>query len=405
MGISGRFNYQQNNREYSFGNRNDNANQLFVEFKERDYPVEVNVRDQAVRVVIKNATYGIKEDGSGDFLDKISLQNIAEGIAQQYKNFPAKYIPFPKEIIVNSKISYISPEDSKQESDDKVTSAVIPIKPHIQFEQVYIDSDAKQQILAALVILKHHDLIYEDWGLKKNNPNNRAVILNFYGPPGTGKSMMAEAIANYLGKELYVVNYAELESKYMGETPKNIRNVFKQASANNSVILFDEADSFLGKRLTTVNQSADYGVNITRSVMLMEIERFQGVIIFTTNLIGNYDTAFKRRILSSVEFKLPDRSGRKIIWSNNLPPELPIDKGINADMLADRYPNISGADIKDIVLYSAIISLQQNRRVLQAGDFDLAFQYIRKRYETNDSQLLTRNISEQEFIEATGRKE
>ena len=113
---------------------------------------------------------------------------------------------------------------------------------------------------------------------------SRAIILNFYGKAGTGKSMAAEAVAKALGKKIYHINYSELESKYVGETPKNIRKAFECATRDDAMLIFDEADSFLGKRLTSVTQSADYGVNITRSVLLMELEKFAGVVVFTTNL-------------------------------------------------------------------------------------------------------------------------
>ena len=96
------------------------------------------------------------------------------------------------------------------------------------------------------------------------------------------------AVAKELGKKVYRINYADLESKYVGDTPKNIRSVFATAAKDKAVLIFDEADSFLGKRLSSVTQSADYGVNIARSVMLMELEKYDGVVVFTTNLLENY---------------------------------------------------------------------------------------------------------------------
>ena len=143
-------------------------------------------------------------------------------------------------------------------------------------------------------IKKHRDKIFNEWGLEETIKSDRAIILNFYGPAGTGKSLTAEAIAGTLGKKLYSVNYSELESKYVGETPKNIKQVFKRAKDEDAVLVMDEADSFLSKRLSNITQSADYGVNITRSVMLLELEKFDGIVIFTTNLLENYDEAFKR---------------------------------------------------------------------------------------------------------------
>ena len=133
-----------------------------------------------------------------------------------------------------------------------------------------MNEKVREQIKTAIAAVRYKKKMSEEWGMSEYFTENRAVILNFYGKSGTGKSMTAEAIAKELGKKVYHINYSELESKYVGETPKNIRKAFANAARDDAVLIFDEADSFLGKRLTSVTQSADYGVNITRSVLLME---------------------------------------------------------------------------------------------------------------------------------------
>ena len=202
--------------------------------------------------------------------------------------------------------------------------------------------------------------------------------------------MLAEAVAHELGKKVYVVNYAELESKYVGETPKNISKAFQKAKEDDAVLVFDEADSFLGKRLTNVNQSADYGVNITRSVMLIEIEKFDGVVIFTTNLVSNYDDAFRRRILASLEFTYPDESGREMIWTTHIPKQLPIEEDITAPLLAKRYEQITGADIKDILLYAAVLALQNQLEQITWEHFNQAYQFIKQRYSDGKESTYNR---------------
>ena len=211
--------------------------------------------------------------------------------------------------------------------------------------------------------------------------------------------MTAEAIAKYLNKKVCSVDYSQLESKYVGETPKNIKKVFEIAKSNDAVIIFDEADSFLGKRLTNITQSADYGVNITRSVMLLELEKFEGVVIFTTNLITNYDDAFKRRILSSIEFKLPDENGRKLIWKSHIPSKLPMKDDINLHLLAKYYENVSGADIKDIVLFASVNALQRGSEEVSKLDFDFAYDSIMSRYSTGEYEVEVKSevISEDEY--------
>ena len=216
--------------------------------------------------------------------------------------------------------------------------------------------------------------------------------------------MMAEAIGNYLGKKIMKVNYSELESKYVGDTPKNITNVFHEASKNDAILIFDEADSFLGKRLTSINQSSDYGVNITRSVMLMELEKFDGIVIFTTNLIKNYDSAFKRRFLTSIEFTLPDYEGRIFLWKK-ITQFLPLAEDVNLLELAKRYDGVSGADIKDIAIYAAIKALREkgdNAKICFA-DIEEACILIKNRYkEEKNYTVITEQITKEQFEKETG---
>ncbi|MDY3358860.1 MAG: AAA family ATPase, partial [Clostridium celatum] len=276
-------------------------------------------------------------------------------------------------------------------------------EPNWSLDEVYISNEDKETILTSLSMAKYKDILFNKWGIKGNKDNGRALCLNFWGAPGTGKSITAEAIANNLEKKLLIVNYSELESKYVGETPKNIKRIFKIAKENDAVIVFDEADSFLGKRLTNVTQSADYGVNITRSVMLIELENFDGVVIFTTNLLTNYDDAFKRRILANIEFKLPDENGRKRIWETHIPKSMPISDDVSIDILSKRFSNISGADIKDIVLFAATKSLRDGREVVNIQDFEYGNNVVIKRYENqklnDDVKIKTERITEEQYLE------
>lgn len=290
----------------------------------------------------------------------------------------------------------ISPNNTTIDKNDTIRIS----EPTCKFDDIYIPEKTKDTIKRSLLISRHRKELFENWKLGSGH-QGRAIVFNFYGPSGTGKSLTGEAIAGELGKKVYLVNYSELESKYVGETPKNISNVFKKAQEDDAVLIFDEADSFLGKRLTNVTQSADYGVNITRSVMLMELEKFDGIVIFTTNLISNYDDAFKRRILASIPFELPDYSGRKNIWKIFLSRGIPLSNDITASFLAKAYENISGADIKDITLYAAVsaLSRDENNILLTKHDFDDAYKLIlNRRNSTNKAiSIKTERVSTKEF--------
>ena len=341
--------------------------------------------------------------------------------ADSVMNHNSKYCPKPTIVEISLRQDY---NNNYTESEKKITNdndsggksvsndeCIYIRKPRWNFDDVYLPKQTVDEIKKTLMIARHKNKLFNEWKLGDGKGGARAIVFNFYGPSGTGKSMTAEAIAGELKKNLYVVNYAELESKYVGETPKNIVAVFKRAKKENAIIVFDEADSFLGKRLTNVTQSSDYGVNVTRSVMLVELEKFDGIVIFTTNLISNYDEAFKRRILASIPFYLPDEEGRECIWNIYLNNGITVDEKISGEMLAQKYSGLSGADIKDMLLYAAVsaLSRDEEKALLNQDDFEDAYKIIEQRKKTEDSAdngmnikvIKHEKISEEQYLKET----
>lgn len=240
--------------------------------------------------------------------------------------------------------------------------------PIRSMDNLIVSSNVRNRIESTLNRIRFHDVLYNQWNLKKIDPHGNRVAINLFGLPGTGKSFCAEAIAHYLQRKIIKVNYAEIESKYVGETPKNITAAFKKAKQTQAVLFFDEADSILGKRLTNVTQSADHGVNVSRSVMLLELDKFDGVVIFATNLAGNYDQAFVRRILSHIEFELPDQECRIKLWEYLLVAEIPRDNNVTPEWLADASDGLAGGDILNVVISSAscaVARMGDNQKILQ----------------------------------------
>lgn len=367
---------------------------------------------EEVSIRLQNAMTGVV-NGERILLDEVLIKNMLDKIIQAIKQNTSSYNPLPNEIIIRNS-SYKSLhkpeayEDKKAETD--IDQKVIEsYEPRFELEQVALNQKVREQIKTAISAVKYKKKMSEEWGMSEHFAGDRAIILNFYGKPGTGKSMTAEAVAKALGKKVYHINYSELESKYVGETPKNIRKAFECATRDDAVLIFDEADSFLGKRLSSVTQSADYGVNITRSVLLMELEKFTGVVVFTTNLISNYDEAFKRRILLSVYFEMPDEEARAAIWSLHLNQKMPLDKEITAVSLANRYDGVSGADIKDMVFYAALYALEQEKERIDFSVFDYAYTAIQERYSNHDKEpefqvVSTETITEEEYRQEIGKE-
>lgn len=193
-------------------------------------------------------------------------------------------------------------------------------------DDVILSAETRLQIDECMAKIKFHKQIYFDWNFKSVDPMGRSVILNFFGPPGTGKTLTAEALAGTLGHEIIQIGIAELESKFLGETAKNIQAAFKAADEHGAILFFDEADTLLGKRLSSVTQGVDNEVNAMRSTMLIELEKFDGIAIFATNFAKNYDDAFRSRISHHINFKLPDLEARKKLWARMLVEQIPLEE-------------------------------------------------------------------------------
>jgi ATP-dependent 26S proteasome regulatory subunit len=217
-------------------------------------------------------------------------------------------------------------------------------------EDIILPDQVRREIAILKSRIANHELIYREWGFAAIDPKGANVAVSFYGQPGTGKTMCAEALASELGLLILEINYAEIESKYVGDTPKNIVAAFRAAKKSGAALFFDEADSILGRRLTSVTQSADHGVNVSRAVMLKQLDEFDGVVIFATNLASNYDTAFVRRILQHVFVPVPDENGRLLLWQKVISAKVPGRESIDFAELARESAGLTGGLIKNAAL-------------------------------------------------------
>ena len=219
--------------------------------------------------------------------------------------------------------------------------------PLYSLDDVVLNADTRKKLETLLTVIRKHDFIYSTWGLEEVDPGGRCVSVNFYGPPGTGKTMCAMALAHAFGKKIIDVDYAELESKYVGDTGKNIEAAFRFAREHDAVLFFDEADSILGKRMSQVTQATDHAVNTSRAVMLKQLDHYDGIVVFATNLAENFDKAFSRRILSHIEVGLPDAPSRRILWQKFMMPTVPGADSVDVDQLVEASEHMSGGDMKN----------------------------------------------------------
>lgn len=256
-----------------------------------------------------------------------------------------------------------STEDGTAGDKDTPPLNVVPVEPKYRFAQMVLNKEVGGQLESCVTMKKNLDKIYHEWGFDQVDPVKKSVV-NFYGPPGTGKTMAGHAVAAELGKKILAINYSDVESKFVGDAPKNLVSVFSIAQREDCILFFDEADSFLGKRVTNVSSSSDQAVNSLRSQMLILLESFPGTVIFATNLNENYDTAFMSRIISSIQFQLPDTELRKRAIGGMIPDKAPMDRGILTDgllgELAELCDGFSHWEIKNVALAVLTECCQRN---------------------------------------------
>ena len=295
-----------------------------------------------------------------------------------------KFLQKEQQIFISLTIKEKQQSNTKKDSNEQLPT-FFPIEPRYCFDQIILPDKLIGQIKEALNIIQYQDLIYNQWGFSEVDSIPKS-ILNFYGPPGTGKTMCAHAIAKAINKKLLALNYAEIESKYVGEAPKNLQAAFDVAKNNDCILFFDEADSFLGKRITNVVQGADQALNSLRSQMLILLEEFKGIVIFATNLVTNFDTAFESRILKHLKFDLPNEDARISIIEKMIPSKLPIEKKFNDEelrSLSQIVDGLSGREIKNAILETLLTKAdsKQQEQMFNYDDFKSGFLLKKEQYE------------------------
>ncbi len=235
------------------------------------------------------------------------------------------------------------------------------------WDDLILPDDSREVIHRLIERLRWSHQVYEEWGFKRRASRGIGVPALFSGPPGTGKTMVAGIIARELDLELYQVDLSQIVSKWVGETEKNLEQVFEAAEAGHALLLFDEADALFAKRSVDVKSAQDRYANLEVNYLLQRIEAFSGIAILTTNLDTSIDQALKRRLAAHVTFYPPDEEERAELWRRMvLTPEAPVDReGFDPDELSRRFPDMSGAHIRNAVLAAAFMAAAGAQKIDQ----------------------------------------
>jgi len=296
------------------------------------------------------------------------IQTSIYNLSDDLEEFAARYRFTPGQI---AKASQLAHEMAVQRKQEAITSSLlhqacrrqfshalgalaVPVSAIFTWEDLILPPTPKRLLRHICDQVRFSTLVNEGWGFGAKMAYGRGVRALFSGPPGTGKTMAAQVIARELHMDLYKIDLSSLVSKYIGETEKNINEVFIQAAKSGGILFFDEADAIFGKR-GEQKDSHDKYANMQTAFLLQRFEDYDGVVLLATNLIANLDPAFSRRIQNRVDFPTPSYEHRKGIWESLLIKTAPFAEDIDLEFLAKKF-ELTGAAIKNIVLQAAFLA-------------------------------------------------
>ena len=246
------------------------------------------------------------------------------------------------------------------------------IEPSTKLKDVVLNKKT-QQIIETILKQNNKKVLklLKEWGIKQNDDINFKII--FYGHPGTGKTLTALSIANELNKPVLSLDASKILSMYVGESEKNVRRMFDEyyeiaeKIKTKPVLLLNEADQFLSTRTTASFSSADKMHNQMQNIFLEQLEKFDGILIATTNLLETLDKAFSRRFDYKIKFEKPTLKERKKLWELKLPKNAPFEENFDINKLA-KY-ELTGAQIELIVKNTALKVAVRKNPVFTVKDF------------------------------------
>jgi len=247
------------------------------------------------------------------------------------------------------------------------------VAPNMDWEDLVLDNYTQQQLNEIKIWLQHGHHLYNGWGMgKRIKPGYKAL---FYGPPGTGKTLTAGLLGKLAGLDVYRVDLSMVVSKYIGETEKNLEKVFSRAEHKNWILFFDEADAMGAKRANNSDSDEKYA-NKKIAYVLARLEDYNGLVILSSNMRGNVDEAFGRRLQSIIHFPMPRSKDRFRLWKNSFSEKTELAGDINLEWVSEKF-ELAGGSIINVVQYASLMSLDRGENIIRKDDL---WEGIRKEY-------------------------
>jgi SpoVK/Ycf46/Vps4 family AAA+-type ATPase len=261
--------------------------------------------------------------------------------------------------------SFHNDNNQSEEDSEEFSFNIISPTESDSMKNIIMAKVTKEKIESSLVKYDYGNFFDDLLSNETVKSNEDSLVLNLFGPPGTGKTISAKAFAHKLNKKILSVDFAQLISKMVGDTGKNIQKYFKKAKEDDLILFFDEADTLIQKR-SSEGDSSSHHTNQNQNIFMRELDNFKGIVILTTNLFENYDEALLRRI-TNIPYPLPTEEMRSKIIQHHLPEKVKFARDVTPDFLASRTDGFSGGDIKnfikDAIVKSANEIIQMNNDI------------------------------------------
>jgi len=260
------------------------------------------------------------------------------------------------------------------------------VKPRRTPGDLILAPGLHQQVLEVAKFFRAWPRVDEEWGFAHLASGNGGIKALITGESGTGKTLAAEIIAGALGLPMLKVDLSRVVSKWVGETERNLEMVFREAEESHSVLTFDECETLFGKR-GEVQSGTDRYSNLEVGYLLQRLEDYYGLVILTSNLKDQIDSAFTRRFQVVLHFPLPGPEERRRIWQIAFPKTAPLDSGVNLDVLEQL--DLTGAGIVGAARTAALLAADEESESIRMSH---VIQAVERQYQREARVLTTAQL-------------
>ncbi|GJL83479.1 MAG: hypothetical protein DHS20C01_31130 [marine bacterium B5-7] len=244
------------------------------------------------------------------------------------------------------------------------------ISTEMTWDELVLPEKTLQQINELHAWVQHGDTLLREWGMQRKLKRGYRAL--FHGPPGTGKTLAGSLLGKTTGRDVYRIDLSMVVSKFIGQTEKNLANLFDKAENKEWILFFDEADALFGKR-TNVRDAHDKYANQEVAYLLQRVEIYDGLVILASNFKSNIDEAFMRRFQAAIHFPPPRIAERLQLWRLGFPDAVTFSEDVHLEEIARKY-ELTGSHIMNVVQYSCLRALDRGNHTIESIDIETGIQ-------------------------------